>query len=1521
MTLFFQDNVQLPRRPEAHLDEEHPLEGKELEIVAVGGPASPTDKTRLACSPRDFKDGKNYTGKIVLLMRGSPCVFTDKAVNAERAGAAIVLSITDEVMNSYILELIRDAGEELSSVNSSILAGFIPHTGGQQVLDHLDAGGSARGMLVSKCTPTPMDPATLALDECPTVAEANTKQVGGCAGAANVTDRLCARCQAELVVAGTPKLCLRGNDLLPRKAATQFWSSRTLPADVGDVVYLVRPPGLACVQSDFAPYAGKVVVVSRSLACSMYTSAVVARRAGVSAIVIAADSGCLTPRFCVPKYYRVEGPSVDFGIPVHAVAWKTFLPFRIAATTRPLTPSGDAHVLGRASVAVGAWDEVPAPPPVPTEQTLQRVLAEDGDFEWSTTIVVCLVLILLLLVLIAGMCRQSQRKSVTLGPATRFSVPLGLASTALTVTLLVTITLTTFFLVYTAGQDSVDTARADGRVAVSDTFSNAVKNIEELNQRWAETVTDVVHDVTYDFFMEAVRMVTTTQLTMVTYGGTWTEAENLWQPMLSVSHLSKWHLAIRTKEGFFFNKDYTTDARPDNVRNDGLPHVSITNNGRLYPNLHQFKFNKRVPYSYRVRTTDWWDPMQKVGGLYADPLSLVDHFVPESKDAHVWITPTYSAKLTWPTMMAAPFSLLVPAFNVVTRRLVGAIEAQVDGRQLSRRLISTLSLYPNIGNLTAFVVREDGVVFACNRADIIARTDRFRSDTANSATLMFDTDSVQNLEMRAMAVYLKETNGGKLIPSATGHGVFDQALYYREKFDLEQLSFRFENDLTDSGPEKLNAFVTGGTAKDMLSGGSIRFTGKEVMTISTFKSVHAWNVQGTKVGSYPFRSSFRLFNYTEVIDGNEVVVTKDYKGVPLLPVLIPPFFAQSFTFSVDVRPEGDVPASDEPQFVPNFPRIFGDAPGGTATLRLFANGVFYFGLESLGCVTAPIPLPKGDWTNIIVTMRLDSYTPFDPNVGACYVYSNGTLASENKLSQSTWEIASQEDYEVGRNFAGRLDNLMVLNTTVNAEEASRLYRDGQYTRSVSPKRWFYNYREVTVPGSPPMKLTSGILLPEEDILRSVLLNNKVTRENLRVKETNTHLDLKVSNTAFVIAFVGLASVVVFLLFNSLLTSPFADMALLMLDAALLRVDTIPAVKSGITELQQMQHSLFILLLNLREFRNYLPQTLLLDCQDDANDGNSRDEGTFTAESGRSAKSQSSSVGCASPKHLAQNVAAALEVATILTTRRVTIAVLNIKGFHVFVKQQGDKMARQEHSRWAEYMLEHFTSMRGVAEPFLGDKFPASFNGAKAAGGHQLAACTCLITALEYFNSKGIQVSSAVATGDMRVGNMGCAGMRRFSYISPTVSWAYTLERVACENDWSVVTDSHTVGAVADEILFKTLGAVTFAKCSSTPLTICELAGCCKVVAVEEWMYQLESRAANDPFAKWNEFAGFVLTECWEVCRLHSLQHRLQYAQDAIALQPTVAAIPDFSIPDLYLEFAAAIAARRYVPMQYRVVRV
>eukprot|EP00756_Hemistasia_phaeocysticola_P048205 Hpha_TRINITY_DN22638_c0_g1::TRINITY_DN22638_c0_g1_i1::g.192802::m.192802 len=76
MRACLQDAAFVPYAPMQHVDSFHPLNGRDLELIAMGTPFS---KTREGCSLP--LDGKNYSGKIVLVQRGG-CRFDEKGAVA-----------------------------------------------------------------------------------------------------------------------------------------------------------------------------------------------------------------------------------------------------------------------------------------------------------------------------------------------------------------------------------------------------------------------------------------------------------------------------------------------------------------------------------------------------------------------------------------------------------------------------------------------------------------------------------------------------------------------------------------------------------------------------------------------------------------------------------------------------------------------------------------------------------------------------------------------------------------------------------------------------------------------------------------------------------------------------------------------------------------------------------------------------------------------------------------------------------------------------------------------------------------------------------------------------------------------------------------------------------------------------------------------------------------------------------------------------------------------------------------------
>eukprot|EP00756_Hemistasia_phaeocysticola_P065828 Hpha_TRINITY_DN8817_c0_g1::TRINITY_DN8817_c0_g1_i1::g.141474::m.141474 len=224
------DNQFTPFAPDAHIDLSHPLNEKELDFVAMGGPGS---STREACEPPN--DGKNYSGKIVLVNRGT-CSFSTKArVVAELGGAACIV-VNSRSSNSIGASTVySDRMSGRSSGFEHLPAAMLPKVLGDIILATMDAGVPVRGRLSLDCAvmsdPPPPPPPSGESTECP-----HGSLIGVCDDMPRKEQQLCARCAVQMAIVGTnDTACLYGHRLLPRVAGNSL-----LPAGSGGVEGVVH---------------------------------------------------------------------------------------------------------------------------------------------------------------------------------------------------------------------------------------------------------------------------------------------------------------------------------------------------------------------------------------------------------------------------------------------------------------------------------------------------------------------------------------------------------------------------------------------------------------------------------------------------------------------------------------------------------------------------------------------------------------------------------------------------------------------------------------------------------------------------------------------------------------------------------------------------------------------------------------------------------------------------------------------------------------------------------------------------------------------------------------------------------------------------------------------------------------------------------------------------------------------------------------------------------------------------------
>eukprot|EP01064_Diplonema_japonicum_P030086 TRINITY_DN5012_c0_g1_i1.p2 TRINITY_DN5012_c0_g1~~TRINITY_DN5012_c0_g1_i1.p2 ORF type:complete len:358 (+),score=79.55 TRINITY_DN5012_c0_g1_i1:1525-2598(+) len=282
--------------------------------------------------------------------------------------------------------------------------------------------------------------------------------------------------------------------------------------------------------------------------------------------------------------------------------------------------------------------------------------------------------------------------------------------------------------------------------------------------------------------------------------------------------------------------------------------------------------------------------------------------------------------------------------------------------------------------------------------------------------------------------------------------------------------------------------------------------------------------------------------------------------------------------------------------------------------------------------------------------------------------------------------------------------------------------------------------------------------------------------------------------------------------------------------------------SSLEEVRLMQGSFLQMMTNLIEYRNYMPASVLQD-EDSESDEDSKTESRKKSSNASSAVSQS--MRSQSTRRVAAKQTAIS--GTEARQKRVTLLVCNVVKFLDSVK---DVSAIPDNiSRYLTMTLLHIKSTKGIPDSFSGDRLYVSWNGVRPCSSHKSAAYLCA-THITKDTSLGRQYSVGIVSGDIKCGNMGCDGMKKFTFIGSLSSWIHIVERVGRGLGSTITIDQAASDEIVNIAYVRFLQHVTFRKHSPKVLILHQTMKS-KDVAEEEWMYQLEEGANNDPNKHYN----------------------------------------------------------------------
>ena len=1478
-----QDPRWVPFVPAAHIDENHPLRRTELPLVYIGeGGCNQTLYSR-----------EKHAGKIVIVFIGdgevATCQFGTMRRRAHSVGVAVLLiGFYGTDLNFLPTAIVEPSG------GVTVPTMVIPrhHTDlimeaiagkGLAVTAYLDVACDA-----SPATPPPSLPVT---DNCPSLS-----LVGKCSNQADPEHRLCNRCPQQLSWGGK-SVCLWGNSLVPRDGRNHLRSVLSLPADV-TAVYIESPTRIGCTPGEFAGLAGMIVFAEetpRSTTAAICTPMMSARNAAAEGVFAYVSISGKEAMAMAPS-----GPSQFVSIPVHSTMPSDYDAVRAlfhAGTKEAHLPNRPRYVLRNARIV----DEAVADPYQAADVVVvtgpQPVGTDDlAAFDWTPAVIVSLVVIVLTTALIGWKLHQQRAEAVVLpteSVGSTFTVPLSVASMGLSISLVLIIAAVAFALAHTAGQSATDSALDDGRAATTQTYRNAQENVQDQARQVTKVVTGRVIAELEKHINKGTTVATESAKVYKDTDASWASWNGKYQQFFDTvfeyccqnspewfgeDWQRGWGVSMTSVNGFFADHRLKTDNRPDADRGDGLQHVSVTQSGWLYGLSFFLPVGPggRSVFRFPVFPPRMADsPLRRIGQWPGDKLGLAGG---KTLGHTTWRVTRNS--LPWNTQVTHwfppnPVSVLTPAYSR-TGTFLGVVEAMMDVGIFASLLEEALKSDPALANVTI-------VVFEKATSNLIVDTNKYYSrvvdqySAAGAYTPHHQLITLREslaIENSALSYYLET------IPDLAGShtGQFDQAALYVSSdyhvFDV-RASAGGVADVSGNayGVENHGGSCGGCTASrelwDGRTGEVMVFDGANAMLIYQNLTTDVPHVAATRVGSGAWDSSVPLYKTVRPLAGlgggtEQRCVTHADVFSPFVGCMLRGhYFDKPYTVFARFKPSADVSEEDRSQ------QIFTEASAGETSVRMYANGAVAMNVLSYGCVTKPVRggMKGGEWVS--VTFRRTATN--------CTTFVNGKLWDTGRVVKEYVSDSHGVPFEVGSGFAGEISNLQMLNVTVNEKEAAGLHETDVFVRDVPSKTWLLEIGRIRREDSRSSGLDWSVatMMPQADVMRRVDENNRVTLHNLEVQEDNTKTKLqrKTNETIIVIIAIALVSVFVFLVFNDLLTRPFAQVCVVMADAAVMRIEEIPATSSKILEINAIYRAMSLMTRNLKEYKAYMPQSVLADTDDDSESAVSASKRSpvSSRSRGHADSSAAAPTGERSSMMAAQAGARRVGMALALERRKCTFGVTNLVGFHAKMSGLSEKKVVATHGRVLEAVLSHVQASKGFCDGFSGDRFLAAFNGLKSLASHRVAGCLAGVAVRDALKAEDFETSTAVVCGEARVGNMGCEVMRKYTFVSPVLSWGYALERYARAMSCAVVSDHFIAPDVAQQFVVRTVGQVLFEKrlAKGKPITVSCVLEQHQAGEGEEWMYALSEIAAADPQAAWNKFADAVFDQNWRVWRVRT----------------------------------------------------
>ena len=351
-------------------------------------------------------------------------------------------------------------------------------------------------------------------------------------------------------------------------------------------------------------------------------------------------------------------------------------------------------------------------------------------------------------------------------------------------------------------------------------------------------------------------------------------------------------------------------------------------------------------------------------------------------------------------------------------------------------------------------------------------------------------------------------------------------------------------------------------------------------------------------------------------------------------------------------------------------------------------------------------------------------------------------------------------------------------------------------------------------------------------------------------------------------------------------------------------------RTPIRDIYQMQISFGKMKDNLAEFRQYIPQAVMVSNIS----GSGKENRTNSINASGSSPNRSGSFP------INHKISSHLEVGDTRRTsssnmrssgssgeesvdssrmkKRMSIVWFNVVGWHAIALETPDVSYEEINKEVMQCLVSTMKMHCGVQDLFSGDKVMATFNAFTVNTQHRAQAINCALNSRDDISRiampahcSPLVLSFGCTAGTGRVEALGCLGMKKITITSPAVGWSYALERVNRRLDFHGVVDMFASETCERYFEFKTVGAVKFPKRLRKGLIRIYEARKRATTDDSEWMYELANLDASSKFVVWNAIWEHIIAKKWEAATAAISgvaegpifeRHEISYLKDIVA---------------------------------------